>query len=354
MNEAKFPNYLLEVRDIVDGAMTRFFDGKLAAARRAGGSVEGVVEATRDLALRGGKRFRAALLAASYEACGGTGGLPAVVMAGVALELLQTYLLIHDDWMDNDDTRRGGPSVHAMLRGRLGDRALADACAILAGDHASAMAQEALLSVDVSADRLRDACREFARIQEDVVFGQLLDMHAGAQDASAVEKVHELKTGSYTVRGPLALGAVLAGASEAQRACLEAFARPLGIAFQLRDDVLGTFGDPSATGKPAGNDLRQGKRTALITELEGVGMAPSTKELFGRAFGAAQASDADVAGLMEVIVASGARARVEARLADLLGQAHRALEAGQQMHLFSSNGVALLAGAVDALGLRER
>jgi geranylgeranyl diphosphate synthase type I len=222
-----------------------------------------VVAALGALALRGGKRVRAVLVAAAYEACGGEGGASRVTAAGASIEILHAYLLVHDDWMDQDEVRRGGPSVHVLLRGRLRDDRLGDAAAILAGDFGCAVAQRLLLEVDVPPARLAEAARVLARIQEDVVLGQTLDLLDTSCD---VETKHDLKTGSYTVRGPLALGAALAGASTEQRAALERFGGPLGIAFQLRDDLLGLFGEAREVGKPIGSDLRQGKRTALVAE----------------------------------------------------------------------------------------
>jgi geranylgeranyl diphosphate synthase type I len=344
---AAFAAFLADVRAMVDAELTRVLDARVEAAARWASPLVAVTGALRSLTLRGGKRFRAALLAAAYEACGGQGGAKTVAMAGAALELLQTYLLIHDDWMDGDDVRRGGPSVHAFLRGEFGSEHVGDTSAILAGDHASALAQELVLEGPLPADRLLAAAREFARIQEDVVYGQLLDVHAAVDDGLAVERMHELKTGSYTVRGPLVMGALLAGADAAQCDGLCAFARPLGVAFQLRDDVLGTFGDPGQTGKPSGNDIRRGKRTALIAELEGDAEAEA---LLPRVFGRADADEDALAALVVRIEASGARARVEARLDALLAESVRLLADVPLL----PEGRRLLEGAVHALGLRER
>ena len=219
---------------------------------------------------RGGKRFRPALLAASWVACGGGEGdaaepeLPqAVLDAGCAWELLQAYFLIHDDWMDGDDTRRGGPSVHVQLAAHHDDAQLGAASAILAGDLACALAHRILLEADAPADVVRAASAAFARVHEEVVLGQAIDLTLAAADRAAVERMHALKTGSYTVRGPLEVGAVIARGSSDAHAALDRYARPLGVAFQLRDDLLGAFGDASATGKPVGGDVRSRKRTAL-------------------------------------------------------------------------------------------
>jgi geranylgeranyl diphosphate synthase type I len=340
-----FAELAAQVRAGVDAKLRQLLDARVVALSRHGEDVARVVDALRGLSVRGGKRLRAVLVAAGYDACGGERGPDAVVMAGVAFELLQTYLLIHDDWMDDDEVRRGGPSVHALLREQFKSKRDGDAAAILAGDHASALAQEALLSIPLGAERVLETAREFARIQEDVVTGQLLDLRQAG--GGAVEAMHDLKTGSYTVRGPLILGAILAGATGAQREALRRFAGPLGVAFQLRDDLLGTFGDPRETGKPAGNDVRRGKRTALIAELEGDAEASA---LFPRAFGVDTATDADVDALVARMISSGAKGRVEARLHELLAVARREL-AGAPL---TSRGKAVLEGAGVALGDRER
>ncbi len=281
-------------------------------------------------------------MGAAYAAAGGA-DLEDVVMAGVAIELLQTYLLIHDDWMDGDEIRRGGPSVHAWLVSRFGDGGAA--AAVLAGDHACALAQEALLEVRLPAERVACAARELARAQQDVVLGQLLDVRAAARTRAQVETMHALKTSSYTVRAPLVIGAALAGAGAEVVAALERFARPLGVAFQLRDDILGVFGDPARTGKPAGVDLRRGKMTGLAAELladeEGA-------VLFARAIRPG-ATDGDVAAAVFRMGSSGARVRVEARVAELAHEARAALEDVP----LSPDGRCILRGAVEALCERE-
>jgi geranylgeranyl diphosphate synthase type I len=277
-------------------------------------------------------------------------------MAGVSLELLQAYLLIHDDWMDEDDVRRGGPSVPAMLRKHFASRPgapsnTADSFTILAGDFAAGLSLEALGRVQVAPERVAAASREMGRIQRDVVLGQMCDLSgAGLHEPpteAAVELTHKLKTGSYTVRGPLALGALLAGVDAEKLRALEAFADPLGVAFQLRDDVLGTFGDPKHTGKPATGDIRQGKRTALIAALP---PDAATGALLQRAFGRADATPADLDALVERILSSGAKGRVEARIETLLAESMAALDAAP----ISPASRELLRGAAHTLGHREK
>lgn len=347
-----FRDLLDEVRRKVDTDLATWLRPRVATASSVSAEVGAAAEQVERLTLRGGKRMRAALVHAGFVACGGAHEPASTMPAMLAVELLQTYLLIHDDWMDDDNVRRGGPSVHVALGERLGGKRLGDAAAVLAGDLASGYAQDALLESTLPAERVLGAARAFARIQEDVVTGQLAEMAAASTNgkgaAPSVETIHELKTASYTVTGPLALGANLAGASASRVAELARYGRPLGIAFQLRDDLLGTFGDTSATGKPVGNDIRQGKRTALVAEMRGDAKAEA---LLARVLGRDDASDADVADVVRAMETTGAKARVEARVAELLGEARGALSA---MGLADdSPAKAWLAGAVRALGERS-
>jgi geranylgeranyl diphosphate synthase type I len=243
--------------------------------------------------------------------------------------------------MDGDDTRRGGPSVPFLMRSRFPGRR-ADVASVLAGDLASAWSRAALLEVDAAADRIAGAARELARAEEDVIQGQVLDVEGAARDLQAVELVHALKSASYSTRAPLLMGARLAGAGDETAARLAAFAEPLGVAFQLRDDVLGTFGDTGSTGKPAGGDLRTGKRTALVVEAESDADA---RALLAHLRADPGASAADLRTAMAAIERCGARERVESRIAALVARSLAALEHVE----LTPAGRSLLEGAVVAL-----
>jgi geranylgeranyl diphosphate synthase type I len=323
MSVHSFEEFVARVRARVDAHLAPWLGARVAEAARRGHEVEAVADAIRGLVLRGGKRLRAVLAAASYEACGGESE-PVSIIAGAAIELLQAYLLVHDDWMDGDDVRRGGPSVPAALRQRFADSG--DAASILAGDLACGWSQAALLELEIEPARVLLAARELAQIQEEVVSGQVLDVCGQARDANEVEAVHLLKTASYTVRGPVVIGARLAGACQGQVAALTAFAAPLGVAFQLRDDVLGVFGDPRALGKPQGGDLRKGKRTALVVEAASDAVAAQRIE---RVLGRADATAEEVADAVAALEGCGARARVEERIAALVRASRQALDRAQ-------------------------
>ncbi|MGF1468553.1 MAG: polyprenyl synthetase family protein [Sandaracinaceae bacterium] len=312
--------WVQEVRGAVEARLATFFDEERERLHAVAPESAGLVEAIRSLTLRGGKRLRPAVLYAAYRSVEEDGRLADVVEAGAGLELLQTYLLIHDDWMDGDEERRGGPSVHAMLREQHGDPQLGASLAILAGNLACAESWALFLRAAPDAASRARALAAVLRMHEEVLVGQQLDL-LGVEDVS---RMHRLKTGSYTLRGPIALGAALGGADGEQREALDRFAVPLGEAFQIRDDLLGTFGDPKATGKPAGNDLRAGKRTALIAAAE-ARATPDELRPLSAVLGVGAASDAEVAEAMALLERTGARRAVEARLDELLEAAQAAL-----------------------------
>lgn len=332
---------LAQVRARVDVLL----DGYLADKRRRLGGVEGlepILDALAGLTRRGGKRVRPALVLAGHAAVAPIEDARALDRAAAAFELLQTYLLIQDDWMDGDDVRRGGPSAHAMLRTRIEPPHRADSVAILASDLASADAWSLLIEAPFPPERVRAALTAFAAIHEEVILGQYLDV-MGSPD---VERIHLWKTAGYTVRGPVAVGAILGGASAEQRASLDAWARPIGVAFQMRDDILGVFGDPAVTGKPAGNDLRQGKQTALVTRARRDGaLWAAIEPVFGRA----DAADAEVRAATAAIERAGVRAAVEAELGRRREEARAALRGGA----LRAEGVRALEALGDALAVRD-
>lgn len=317
-------SFVAEVRARVDARLDARLVEAESRAKAAGEEPLAVARALGELVRRGGKRLRPALVAAAARACGKSVD-EAVIDAGCAWELLQAYFLVHDDWMDGDETRRGGPAVHVVLSQRHRDAHLGASLAILAGDLGCALAHRLLIAIDAPPNVAREAMTAFARVHEEVVLGQTLDLTLGAHDAEAVERMHALKTGSYTSRGPIELGAILAGASADVRAALDRFASPLGVAFQLRDDLLGVFGSEAETGKPVGSDLRARKRTALVAEALSL-LPTADRARLDAMLTEGTPSDADVAWAASAIEGCGARAAIEARIASLLAEARRALE----------------------------
>lgn len=327
----------------IEQRLTTLLDARVAETRSLGPEVQALVREIRRLALLGGKRLRPALVLAGFRAAGAKGNAGPAFDAGVALELLHTYFLIHDDWMDQDAVRRGGPSVHVALAKRFGSEHMGNATAILAGDYAVAMATEALAKVAAPAGQLSQVLRVFTDMQLFAVAGQQLDMVGSGRD---VELVYALKTGSYTVEGPLKLGALLGGAKKPMLDTLARYARPAGIAFQLRDDVLSLFGDPAQTGKPFASDLMSGKRTLLL-KLALKRANPAQKTAIAKVLGNAGAKLPALQGALDAIVATGAVEQVEKRIATLSSDALK--EVGR----LPAEGRALLVGATEALSLRR-
>lgn len=283
-----------------------------------------VVDQVRDLALRSGKRLRPALLvcgAALFEES--ALGDPGVVDAAAALELMHVYFLIHDDIMDEDEVRRGGPSAHAALAAATGDRKLGRDLAILCGDMAMALHGELIAGMAAPEDRYRLAASLFARMHRDVIHGQELDLIQSANP----EEIALRKTASYTTVGPLAIGGALGGAGGDSLDILAGIGVPLGVAFQLRDDVLGVFGDTAVTGKPVGTDLERGKRTYLIGEAVARADA-GQREILDRVLGNARASDDDRVAARGILVDTGALEACEDRIAQLLEEAVSRIDEG--------------------------
>ena len=312
--------WLSEVKSGVETRLDEFFHVERERLTALAPEAAELVDAIEDFTMRGGKRFRPALAFAAYRSVRPHGALQDVVDACAALELLQSYLLIHDDWMDGDEERRGGPAVHALLRQRH-ETQRADSLAILAGDLACAQSWRLVVGRASDPATRADALAVMLRMHEEVIVGQELDLLA----APDVSRMHQLKTGSYTVRGPLALGAVLGRASDAQRDALNRFGTPIGEAFQMRDDLLGAFGDPRETGKPAGNNFRAGKHNALIVAAEERCKKSQLAPLHA-VLGRADASDDEVSAALELLVSSGAKDAVETKLTRLLDDALTVLD----------------------------
>ena len=243
----------------------------------------------------------------------------ALLRAAAALEMLHASALVHDDYMDASDTRRGAPSAHrafAELHRDDGWRGNPEqygaAGAILLGDLLLSWADEMLRGCGLPDPAVLDALRFFDVTRSEVIAGQFLDVSAQARGDADVEqsmRVLRYKSAKYSVERPLHVGAALAGADTDRIELLSAYGLPLGEAFQLRDDLLGVFGDPEVTGKPAGDDLSEGKRTVLVA-LALAGATPEDALTLDTRLGH-RLDGREVAELQRVIERSGAHAEVE-------------------------------------------
>lgn len=286
-----------------------------------------LLDQVRDLTLRGGKRLRAALLvhgASIFDASAEESDT--LWDAAAAVELLHAYFLIHDDIMDGDEVRRGGPAVHAALAEKVGSRELGAGLGILAGDLSSALTQLLLSDLDLDGERFRRVTSLFARMHLDVVCGQTLDM---LKSASAAE-VAAHKTASYTTVGPLTIGAAVAGASDAKIEALARTALPLGTAFQFKDDLLGTFGKREVTGKPVGTDLRRGKQTVLLEQ--GLFLARGADlRAIQNAVGNQDATEPEIAAARDALVSCGALDACKQMISNLIATFVSHLERGDYL-----------------------
>jgi geranylgeranyl diphosphate synthase type I len=319
----------------IDAALASFLDLRAKSLSRVGPELAAVADATRTFVLEGGKRLRPRFAYWGWRTVRGPDDDDgALVTAAASLELLHACALVHDDVMDVSDTRRGHPSTHrefAQLHRDNGwpgnPRAFGTASAILIGDLLLAWADTMFAGAELEPHTVLKAREAYDDMRELVMAGQYLDILVQARGEFSIEdalRVAEFKTSKYTVEGPLHLGAAAADAPDEVFAALSAYGRPIGEAFQLRDDVLGVFGDPAVTGKPAGDDLREGKRTLLVA-LAMQSASQVETELLRHELGDRSLDDAAVAAVREVIVSTGALDQVEQRISQRSAEARAAL-----------------------------
>lgn len=326
-----------DLRARVSTALTAFLDRQELLLRRIDTDLVEAAAALREF-LDGGKRMRPAFCYWGWRAAGGAETADADVeqaalTAAASLELLQASALIHDDYMDGSDTRRGMPAVHKRFEALHAAGAweghadrFGAAAAILLGDITLTWCDEMFTRSGFDADRIHAARPVFDLMRSEVMAGQYLDVLAQSRGLSVAtpreileraETVIRFKSAKYTIERPLQLGAALATGDADElgpvNAALSAYGLPLGEAFQLRDDVLGVFGDPAATGKPAGDDLREGKQTVLVA-LAAAEADGTRLKLLREGLGDADLDAAGVAELQAVIVETGALDAVERRI----------------------------------------
>lgn len=273
----------------------------------------------------GGKRLRPSFVYWGHRATG-AGHDDEVVKAAAALEMLHTFALLHDDVMDRSPTRRGHPTaqrafadLHRAARWHGDDDWFGISAAVLAGDLALVLADDLMDEMCVPPESWRRARRVFSDLRCEVMAGQYLDLVAAADPActeTMSRKVALLKSARYTVTRPLLLGAAIAEpeAAATVEPALRTFGDAIGMAFQLRDDVLGLFGDPAVTGKSAVDDVREGKRTLLLVRAERLASTAQRREL-DRLVGDSSAGPAEAAAVAEIVAATGSLASVEALIA---------------------------------------
>ncbi len=343
----------LKFVDVIDTRLTEFFQSKRSGVSRISSDLVPLVDYSQSL-LSGGKRFRARFCYWGYRAIAGLNGEsvptsaqhPAFTLA-TALEVFHAAALVHDDIMDNSDTRRGEASAHRHFEAMHQAQGFAkdglhygESAALMVGDLLLAWSSELVTQAlsEIADPSVIAAVRgEFHQMWNEVTMGQFLDIHEEScwpivpndQRFERAMTVVTYKSAKYSMEAPLRLGAALAGGSADQREQLAAFGLPLGVAFQLRDDMLGVFGNPDETGKPAGDDLREGKRTVLIA-LAAATMSSGVRRVFEEMLGNPEVTDEQIAVMQSTLTESGAVDEVEKIIAE---SADRALAALDQARL---------------------
>jgi len=360
----------------VEGSIHQYLDARERTLTEISPDAATLLRLVREM-VSGGKRVRSAFVLWGWHAVtasradadrtAGTEQDPEwadVIGIATAMELFHAAALVHDDIIDASDTRRGRPAMHRGLESVhrdgqwVGDAASwGSSAAILVGDLLLNWADDRMLLAcrgAVHGDAVHDAYR---RMREEVTFGQYLDVLEEAawirQDPEALlDRAHTVavyKSAKYSVEAPLTLGALLAGASDAQLDALAGYGLPVGVAFQMRDDLLGVFGDPEVTGKPAGDDLREGKRTVLI-EIARQRLSPGVRTMLDELLGDRELDERQVAILQDAIQRSEAPSRLEALIDRAVGEALEALHEGE----LSRSAVLELERLADTVAKRDR
>ncbi len=294
--------YLKKYPPLIETHLKKFFKEKRAEAEFNPYVLE-IFENIEEYTMRGGKRLRPLLMVVGYKLYGGRKE-EEIIKASGSIELVQSYLLIHDDIIDESDLRRNKPTLHKIYERKYNDRKFGESMAIIAGDLASIYAQQILASTSFDDELKYRALMRMASIIETTGYGQVLDVFSSklkSFDEKDLFLLHEYKTAKYTIEGPLILGAILAGGKEFSM--ITNYSIPVGIAFQLQDDILGLFGDEESIGKPVTSDLEEGKKTLLVIKaMEN----EEYREIINRILGKKNITQKELHTVREIVKKTGA------------------------------------------------
>lgn len=328
---------LKEIRNSINQELLNFVAAENKYLNEIGSELAPVATAMERFLLDSGKRLRPLF---AYLGFLGTGSKPTIeiLRACASLELVHVCALMHDDVMDASDTRRGAPSIHRAFEAMHKDAKLIGSSeqfgissAILLGDLALVWSAKMLHQSGIDGATLIRALPMYDEMRVELMAGQYLDVYEQALASESVErslKVARYKSGKYTIERPLHFGAALGSGSQNLFKAYSNYGLPLGEAFQLRDDILGIFGDPQETGKPAGDDLREGKRTVLLAKVMELADAGQKAEI-SSTLGNQNLEIAQVDKVREIFIATGALSKVEELISTLTSSAQSALEHGE-------------------------
>ncbi|MET0728795.1 MAG: polyprenyl synthetase family protein [Acidimicrobiales bacterium] len=325
---AAVPPSLLTVAERVEDRLEALFSTEIARWAELSPDLRPPLESLRRLVMDGGKRLRPAFCFWGFLGAGGDPSSDEIIDAGAAFEMLQAFALVHDDVMDDSSTRRGSRTAHLAFGDRHAEtewrgeaRRFGEGVAILIGDLAHVYADQLLPRTSGHVQQVWDELR----IELNV--GQYLDLLGTARadtDSVSARRIARYKSGKYTIERPLHVGAALAGRLDDLQAPLSAYGDPLGEAFQLRDDLLGAFGEETATGKPVGDDLREGKPTPLLAAATAKADRAQAQVL--ARVGTRDLDDEAITAIQEVLIATGAVDAVDASIESLTTEALDAIQ----------------------------
>jgi geranylgeranyl diphosphate synthase type I len=321
------------IRDEINQALGQFIKDENQDLARIGAELDPVSEHLERFLLDSGKRLRPIFAYIGYLGAAKDPS-PEMIAAFASLELVHVCALIHDDVMDGSDTRRGAPAIHRSFEKLHRDKKLTGSAeqfglsaAILLGDLALIWSDQMLHNAGLADQQLINGLKIYDEMRVELMAGQYLDVYEQALASKSVEKalkVARYKSGKYTIERPLHFGAAIAGSHPSLEKLYSDYGIPLGEAFQLRDDLLGVFGNSSETGKPSGDDLREGKRTVLMA-LAAEGADAAGRSLLDNLVGNPELTSDQISELQEVIIKTGAVKKVEEMIAQFSDQALLAL-----------------------------
>lgn len=301
---------LSSFKERFDPVLSQFLAQEIQEARNLTPELAEFVEVAAEFILRDGKRLRPAFVFEGYKAVGGEDE-SAALYVGMSVELLHAAALVHDDIIDKSDLRRGKPTVHQLIAKKFGDENLGNSLAIIVGDTLLAMSNKVFSTTPFPEERAKIARVFFTQMCTEINYGQYLDILGNIReeiDWNWAMKVMEYKTARYTVEKPLLIGASLGGASSKVFEAMRGYAIPLGIAFQIQDDILGMFGDEARVGKPVDSDLKEGKKTLLILKtlekLKSEGRVNETERL-SAILGNPELAEEDYHWTQQIIIETG-------------------------------------------------
>lgn len=333
METQDLKSYIAYIKTHVDEILTNFYAQKVTDASTLSSDYKKLVEDTAKQTLRGGKRLRPALAVLGYTLAGGKEHNK-ILQAAASLEIFHNYLLIHDDIMDRDDSRHGGLNITGVYKKRLSKTLskeeashVAISFAIAAGDVNSGLTYELLLASGLTTKALLAAIARLSDATFEVAAGQHLDIIGSYKKSLSQKEIIAIarhKTADYSIIMPLQFGAILAGGDESLLEAMQQYGQPLGIGYQLADDVLGIFGNQKTIGKPVLSDLQEGKQTLLMHYATQLASEPEKNRL-KLVVGNPKANLADLKMVRKVLESSGAKAKTLVLAQDYASKAIQAV-----------------------------